>query len=166
MTGKKSFRNSDLLALVACVVICEGIGIVGSFFTIEAIPSWYALLSKPVFTPPDRIFAPVWIMLYLLMGIAAYLIWKRLKANGKAKTAFLLFAVQLALNLLWTFFFFGQQSPIEGLAVIAILWVAILATIVWFWHISRKAAALMLPYLAWVTFALILNLYIFALSMP
>jgi benzodiazapine receptor len=139
-------------------------GIVGSVFTMPSIPTWYASLAKPWFSPPNWLFGPVWITLYLLMGISLYLVWNRgLEARGVRK-ALSVFGIQLALNALWSFLFFGLLSPILGLIGILVLWAAILATIILFWQIDRRAGIILIPYIIWVTIATLLNLYILLLN--
>lgn len=156
----------DWTKLIVAVVACQLIGNLGAVFTIPSLSTWYALLNKPSFNPPNWIFGPVWIILYTLMGISLYLAWKefpRLKKTSRDKAA-LLFAFQLALNLLWSYLFFGLRSPLYGLICIALLWVAILATMLEFYGISRNAALALLPYILWVSFAAMLNLSILILN--
>ncbi len=139
------------------IFICQSAGIIGSFFTRSAISEWYAFLNKPSFNPPNWVFAPAWTTLYILMGIAMFLVWtKGLHAPG-VKKALGVFLFQLALNSLWSIVFFGARSIIGGLVVIGILWVAIVWTIMHFFTLSKWAAALLVPYILWVSFAVILN---------
>jgi len=149
----------NALTLIGAVALCELAGLIGSVFTISAIPVWYAGLVKPALNPPSWVFAPVWTLLYLLMGIALFLVWQK-----HEKKALMLFAVQLFLNTLWTPIFFGLHNPLAGLAVIVLLWFAVLATTVEFYKSSKVATVLLVPYLAWVTFALYLNLSIWLLN--
>lgn len=131
--------------------------VAGSLVTQPNIPNWYAGLEKPWFTPPNWLFAPVWTALYALM---AYAIWRILsypKDMPGRSAAIAVFFLQLVLNALWSFAFFGARSPVAGLIVIASLIVAILATMRSFWPIDRIAALLLLPYLAWVLYAAALN---------
>ncbi len=151
----------DWLKLVVCIVACQFAGVIGSFFT---APEWYATLDKPFFTPPDWAFAPVWITLYLLMGIAAYIVWSRGLKKPAVRFSMAAFGVQLALNAFWSVAFFGLRSPLFGLIVIAALWAAVLATILGFMKISTKAALLLVPYILWVSLAAILNLSIYLLN--
>jgi len=139
-------------------------GVVGSAFTRPSISSWYATLRKPAFTPPNWLFAPVWTMLFLLMGISLYLIWREGLANRQVKIAVSIFGTQLVLNMFWSFFFFKLQSPLYGFVEIVILWLAILLTVIYFLRISRTASLLLLPYLFWVSFAAVLNFYIMKLN--
>ncbi|OGE71502.1 TspO protein [Candidatus Daviesbacteria bacterium RIFOXYD1_FULL_41_10] len=151
--------------LFASIIICEGAGFIGSFFTIPAISIWYATLVKPSFAPPNFIFGPVWTVLYLLMGISLYLVWekkdKRRVIRGKGLQ---FFALQLGLNVLWSAMFFGQKSPALGLLVIVLLWVAIFQTIKFFGKINTAASYLLYPYLLWVSFAAVLNFMIWQLN--
>jgi tryptophan-rich sensory protein len=117
---------------------------------------WYESLAKPAWIPPNDVFAPVWTVLYVLMGVAAWLVWKRAGFKG-AGVALTLFVVQLVLNALWSYVFFGLHRISAAFVDIAILWVAILAVTVLFWRIVRLAGVLMFPYLAWVGFASVLN---------
>lgn len=153
------------LKLIISILICQGAGITGSLFTSPAIKGWYAWLEKPSFNPPNWIFAPVWTLLFLLMGISLYLVWEKGLESKKAKTALSIFTVQLILNILWSFFFFGLQSPLLGFIEIVLLWFAILATILSFYRISSKAALLLVPYILWVSFATLLNFSIWQLNL-
>lgn len=126
---------------------------------------WYASLAKPAWTPPTWVFGPAWTILYAMMAVAAWRLWRRLGARPReSRRALVLFAVQLALNLSWTPVFFGMQRPDLALVVILFLWVAIAATIVAAWKACKTAAALLVPYLAWVTFATALNAAIWRLN--
>jgi len=150
--------------LILAVLICQGMGLIGSLFTTPAIPSWYAGLIKPSFNPPNWIFAPAWILLYTLMGIAAFLIWNRRNGKKKIKTALVLFSVQLVLNSLWSIIFFGLHLPQYAFLEILVLWFFILLTLLSFYKISKPAGLLLLPYILWVSFAAILNLSIMILN--
>jgi len=152
------------LPAVIFVIVCEAVGILGSLFTAPAIPAWYAGLNKPSFSPPNWLFAPVWTILYALMGISAFLIWRERFERKDAKVALVLFAVQLILNTSWSFLFFKLQNPFYALVEIFVLWVFILLTILSFSKISKPAGLLLLPYLLWTTFASLLNFYIFKLN--
>jgi len=152
------------LKLGAFILVCELAGIIGSFFTFEAIPTWYAGLQKPFFSPPNWLFGPVWTTLYALMGIAAYIIWEKGIGKKPVKQAMVLFAAQLVLNATWSIIFFGMRSPALAFACILLLWLAIAATIQSFYRIDRRAACLLLPYILWVSFAALLNLMIWGLN--
>jgi len=154
----------NIVKLVVSIVACQCAGVIGSVFTTPAIPNWYAALEKPFFTPPSWLFAPAWITLYLLMAIAAFLIWRKGLGEEGVKTALVIFLVQLVLNALWSVVFFGLQSPLYGMVVILLLWVAILLTIIKFFKLSTAAGALLLPYILWVSFASILNISIWVLN--
>ncbi len=153
----------DVLKLMISLLICQLAGLVGSFFTIPAIPAWYMTLNKPIFTPPNWVFSPVWIGLFVLMGISLFLIWRR-HGHPRSKTALIFFFTQLILNILWSVAFFGLKSPLLGLIDIVLLWVAILLTIKYFLKISKMAGLLLLPYLLWVSFATILNFSLWILN--
>lgn len=157
-------KNNRLVELAGCVLGCELAGGIGALFTTPNIPTWYASLAKPSFTPPAWVFGPVWTLLYAMMGAALWLVRQAPAKKGAKRMAYAAFAVQLALNVLWSLAFFGLKSPAYGVAVIVLLWLAIAATIVLFWRFDRKAALLLLPYLAWVSFASLLNYSIFALN--
>ncbi|MFH1002611.1 MAG: TspO/MBR family protein, partial [Chloroflexota bacterium] len=132
--------------------------------TTPAIPTWYAALAKPAFTPPNWLFAPAWVTLYLLMGVAAAVVWQKGLAERRHQTALVIFLVQLVLNVLWSVVFFGLESPLYGVVVIVALWLAILLTIIRFYPISTLAGTLLLPYLGWVSFAAALNVAVFMLN--
>lgn len=149
--------------LVVSILLAAAAGAIGSLATVANIPTWYALLEKPAFNPPNWIFGPVWTLLYLLMGISLYLVWTA-KYKRNKKPAFTAFGVQLVLNTAWSLAFFGMHSPWAGLAVIIALWASITVTMRLFWPISRTAAYLLAPYLLWVSFATILNIAIAALN--
>lgn len=146
------------------ILICQTAGMVGSIFTIRSVDTWYAGIEKPVFNPPNWVFGPVWTVLYLLMGVSLFLVWRKGIRREGATGALVVFLIQLLLNGLWSFAFFGCRSPLAGLAVIVLLWAAILATIARFSRISRPAAILLVPYIAWVSFAVLLNGAVFMLN--
>jgi benzodiazapine receptor len=154
----------DVAKLVISVGASQAAGVVGSIFTSRTVSTWYMTLRKPAWTPPSGVFAPVWITLYALMGIAAFLIWRKGIGQEWVKAALVLFLVQLVLNTLWSGVFFGIPSPLAGLIVISALWLAILATMVVFLRISSAAGLLLIPYLAWVSFAAVLNGSIYVLN--
>ncbi len=137
-------------------------GFVGSYFTLTSINTWYQALNKPFFNPPNFLFGPVWTILYILMGISLYLIL--ISKSKKKDLAVKVFFVQLFLNLLWSFIFFGFQNPFLALLEIIALWFAIFVTIRLFLPISKTAGYLLIPYILWVSFALILNLSIVLLN--
>ncbi len=151
------------LKLAVSIIICQLAGVIGSMFTAPNIPSWYATLVKPVFNPPNWIFAPVWISLYVLMAISFYLVWIK---NDIPNFGFLmsLFVLQLVLNAFWTIIFFGLKSPFFAFIEIVVLWVLILLCIISFYKISKTASVLLVPYLLWVTFAAVLNFELWRLN--
>lgn len=155
-------RNVFVLGLF--IVGCELVGLLGTPFTLTAVNGWYATLVKPSFSPPNWIFGPVWTLLYLCMGIAAYLVWRRGLKKQAVKTALVWFSVQLAFNFLWSLIFFGLQQPLLALVDIIALWIAILITMIKFYPLSKPAAYLLVPYLLWVSFASLLNLSIVILN--
>ncbi len=154
----------NVLRLIAAVLFCEAAGFVGSIATTPAIGSWYRGLVKPSFNPPNSVFGPVWITLYLLMGIALFLVWRLGFGRGGVTLGIVLFLVQLALNVLWSWVFFGWHQPGAAFAVIVLLWIFILLTTVRFFPLSRAAAWLLIPYLAWVSFAAVLNYSLWRLN--
>ncbi len=179
--------TQKIIKLVISILICEGAGIIGSFFTAPAIKTWYVSLEKPFFSPPNWIFAPVWTVLFLLMGISLYLVWvknwrvetpenesakkawnpiseKLWSGTWREENAVAIFVLQLVLNILWSVIFFGLKLPSIASAEILMLWVAILYTIVNFYRISKSASFLLLPYILWVTFAAVLNLSVWLLN--
>ncbi len=154
----------DIPGMLAGIVACEIAGVIGSIFTIPSIPTWYAALNKPFFTPPGWVFGPAWVALYALMGISAYLVWTKGVKKHEVRWALSLFAAQLFLNVLWSIAFFGMHSPLYGFAVIALLWVTLLATIILFYRISKTAAYLLVPYFLWGSFAAALNLAVLIMN--
>ncbi|MFH1423526.1 MAG: TspO/MBR family protein [Candidatus Nealsonbacteria bacterium] len=177
----------NIVKFIVSILICQATGVLGSFFTAPAINTWYAFLAKSSFNPPDFVFAPVWTLLFLLMGIALYLVWsknwhievKAETANQKTwnpisrklytgtwreENAVAIFSLQLGLNILWSIIFFGLKAPGFAFFEILMLWFAILYTIVNFYRISKASSFLLLPYLLWVSFAAVLNFAIWRLN--
>jgi translocator protein len=158
------------IKLIISIAVCQSAGIIGSFFTISAISTWYAGLTKPVFSPPSWVFAPAWTLLYTLMGIALFMLWlswqktEEAKEKKKLKIALFFFGFQLFLNAIWSIIFFGLKNPFWALVEIIFLWLAILLTILFFWKISKIAALLLVPYILWVSFASFLNYSIWYLN--
>ena len=150
--------------LTCSVLVCILTGVAGSFMTMDSVKTWYADLSRPSFTPPDWTFGVVWPILYVMMGISAFLIWNRGVGNKEVKVALGIFLVQLVLNGIWTPIFFGLHMLALGLVEIILLWAAIVATIFAFWKISKPAALLLVPYIFWVSFAVVLNAAIWLLN--
>ena len=155
-------RVSDIFKLILAIVICELAGVIGSVFTADSVSTWYVTLAKPVFNPPNWLFGPVWTLLYLLMGISLWLVWR---SKSKFKSiAIWFFSIQLLLNILWSIIFFGLKSLLGALIEIILLWALIIITIILFHRISKTAAWILLPYILWVTFAAILNFSIWLLN--
>lgn len=157
-------KLNNAFKLIIAIVVSEIAGIIGSVFTTPSIAGWYASLVKPALNPPAWLFAPVWTSLFALMGVAAFLVWKRGLEFREVKLALGVFIGQLALNTLWSIIFFGLHSPGGALVEIVFLWLAILATIIAFAKISRPAAWLLLPYILWVSFAGYLNYSVWMLN--
>ena len=155
---------NNTIKLLLSLFICQAAGIVGSLFTTPAIPLWYAGLNKPSFTPPNGLFAPVWISLFFLMGISLFLLWIRGPMEAGFHAAMGVFLLQLVLNIAWSLIFFGLKRPFLAFIDILLLWFAILLCIILFFRISRIASLLFLPYLLWVGFASILNYSIWRLN--
>ncbi len=144
--------------------MCQMAGVIGSIFTTPAIPTWYANINKPSFRPPNWVFAPVWTILFLLMGIALFLVLRKGLKNKNVKIAFFFFIFHLVLNTLWSILFFGLESPFAAFIEIIFLWASILVSIILFLQISRIAGYLLIPYLLWVSFASVLNFTIWRLN--
>ncbi|MFP4045917.1 MAG: TspO/MBR family protein [Candidatus Aenigmatarchaeota archaeon] len=159
-----NFSPRDLGQLVLAIFICQLAGIIGSVFTVQSISSWYTTLNKPWFTPPGWVFSPVWITLYALMGVALYWIWKEGPEKREVRIALGIFAGQLSLNAIWSILFFGLQNIFVALIEIGFLWLLILFTIVKFYQIKKRAGVILIPYLAWVTIATLLNYYLWLLN--
>ncbi len=157
-------RINNFFKLVIAIVVSELAGVIGSFFTISAIPTWYAGLVKPVLNPPSWVFGPAWTTLYALMGVAAFLVWKAGWERKEVRTALKVFGLQLFLNAIWSIIFFGLHSPGWALVDIVALWLAIVWAIAIFYKISKPAAYLLLPYILWVSFAFYLNCSIWTLN--
>lgn len=155
---------TDIIKLIVSIVVCEGAGGIGAIFTTPAIPTWYAGLKKPSFTPPNSVFGPIWITLYLLMGIAVFMVWREGLNQSGVTAAITVFWVQLVLNVLWSIIFFGKKSLFGGMALIIILWLAILITIILFFGVSAIAGGLLIPYIIWVSIATNLNIQVWRLN--
>ena len=151
--------------ILLCVAICLAVGYLSSITTQSSIKTWYPTIEKPIFNPPNWVFAPVWTMLFILMGIAAGLVWNKLESNKElVKKGLLFFTIQLLLNALWSYLFFGLNNVLLALIEIILLWLMIFETYNQFKKIDKIAAYLLLPYLAWVSFATILNASIWWLN--
>jgi len=145
------------------ILIAQAAGFIGSFFTVSSVSTWYAELIKPLWNPPSWVFGPVWITLYTMMGISAYLVWLQKNASG-IKLALSMYGIQLILNVLWSVLFFGLKNPGIAFIEILVLLAFILLTTILFWRINTWAGVLMLPYLVWVSFAAFLNYTIWQLN--
>lgn len=150
--------------ILIAVIVCLGIGFMASFATQSSVNDWYVTLNKPSFNPPNWVFAPVWTILYILMGVAAGMVWARGFYHKWVKTALYHFGFQLVFNALWSIVFFGFKQPFWALLVILTLLVLIILTIKWFKVVSTTAAWLMVPYLIWICFATLLNYEIWVLN--
>jgi len=164
MRSEKNMKQSDILKLILSLIVCQLTGFVGSLFTTPSIPNWYASLAKPSFTPPNWVFSPVWISLFVLMGISLFLVWQKTLHYPGVKTAMLWFGIQLALNMFWSILFFGLKSPFFAFIGIVLLLAAIFLTIVKSLKVSRLAGVLLIPYFFWVCFAAALNYAIWNLN--
>jgi benzodiazapine receptor len=153
-----------VFGILGSVLICECAGLIGSLFTRPSIAGWYAGLSKPSFSPPNWVFAPVWTVLYAMMGIAAYLVYEKGFKRPDVRKALAFFAVQLVVNVLWSIVFFGAHSLLGGVIVILPLWALILVTIMRFSPLSKTAGYLLVPYFLWVSFATALTISYAALN--
>lgn len=152
----------NIVKLIVSIVIVLILGVSGSYFTMPNIEGWYAGLNKPWFTPPNWLFGPMWTTLYILIGIVLYICWENSFWNNKILMT--VFIIQLALNFLWSPLFFGLKNPLLGLLDIIALDIAVIATIILLFSYSKTASILMLPYLAWILTASLLNLYIYILN--
>ena len=149
---------SKYLKIVYCVAICLAVGYLSSNVTQSSITTWYPLIKKPIFNPPNWVFAPVWTMLFIIMGIAAGMVWNKLESNKElVKKGLLFFTIQLLLNALWSYLFFGLNNILLALIEIILLWLIIYETYYIFKQIDKRAGYLLIPYLAWVGFATILT---------
>ena len=144
--------------------ICLVAGGLGTIFTISSIPTWYATLNKPFFSPPNYLFGPVWTILYILMGVSLALIWQKGIKKRTVRDAMFLFGIQLLLNALWSPVFFGAKNLFLALIIIVLMWIFILKTILAFAKIDKTASYLLYPYIAWVSFATILNFSVWFLN--
>jgi translocator protein len=156
-------KRSNGIKLIISIVLCVSLGSVGGLVTVNEIPTWYATLNKPSFNPPNWLFGPVWTTLYVLMGISVYLIWKQPVSTERNK-ALQLFILQFILNFCWSFIFFGLHATGWALMEMIALWILILLSILHFAKHSKTAAWLLVPYIAWVSFALLLNAAIWKLN--
>ncbi|MEO0095936.1 MAG: TspO/MBR family protein [candidate division WOR-3 bacterium] len=159
-----SVQNFNIVKFIASLILTLGAGFIGSMATRQSVSTWYGTINKPPISPPNWLFGPVWTALFILMGIAFYLVWNKGFSELSVKTAMIIFLIQLALNILWSFLFFGLRSPLYAFIEIIILWIAILLTIIYFFKVSYVAGYLLIPYILWVSFASILNGWIAVLN--
>lgn len=156
---------NKITRIAVAIIVCLAVGYSSSTVTKEGVETWYPTIIKPAFNPPNWIFMPVWTLLFVLMGIAAGLVWDRIKdQNAEVKKALGFFLIQLALNAIWSYLFFGLKNPMLALIEIALLWLMIYETYLKFIKINKTAGYLLIPYLAWVGFAAILNASIWWLN--
>ena len=155
-------KPRQIAGLVVSLLIVFGIATLGGFFTNLSVDSWYPTLNKPSWTPSGATIGTVWTLLYTLMGIAAWIVWR--STSGDRTRPLALYCLQLFLNAGWSALFFGLRSPGLALLEIGVLWIAILATVTTFWKASKLAAVLMVPYLIWVSFAGVLNAMIWKMN--
>jgi len=156
-------KSKDVIKLIVSVGVPLLAGGVGAVATMPAISTWYAALNKPWFTPPDWLFGPVWTLLYILMGLALFLVWRSPRSRTR-DIGIALFTVQLAVNVFWSFAFFGLENTLYGMLTIIALWILIAATIFQFYKVSKGAASLMVPYILWVSVATALNTAVYLLN--
>lgn len=152
------------IKLIISLLICQLAGLIGSVFTMSKIPTWYKTLVRPELAPPNWVFGPVWTTLFILMGIALYLVWKQGTDKKDVRVALYIFGSQLILNVLWSIIFFGLQNPGAAFVEIISLWITILLSIIYFYKISKPASYLLIPYIAWVSFASYINFMIWWLN--
>jgi benzodiazapine receptor len=157
---------NGVVKFVICILVSFAAAAIGSLFTFKAIPTWYAALKKPPYTPPNWAFGPVWTTLYVLMGISVFLVWQEGLASDGVLLAFTLFWIQLVVNAVWSVIFFGAKSKGGGVVTIVILWFLILATMVTSFRVSTWAGALLIPYILWVSIASYLNIGGWLLNKP
>ncbi len=160
---KKTSPYSDVVKAAVSIVLCQAVGGLGGLVTYPAISTWYAVLNKPSFNPPNWIFGPMWTLLYLLMGVSLFLVWR--KGPARHKTFLAVFGLQLCLNFLWSLIFFGWHLPGLAFADIVFLWALILWSTLLAGRISSLAGYLMIPYLVWVSFAGVLNYFLWILNL-
>ena len=157
-------KKFNWFTVLLFIVGCEVMGSLGSVFTAPAIPAWYSSLVKPNLNPPNWVFGPVWTTLFALMGVSAYLVWRKGWKKRQVKEAINVFVAQFVFNVFWSFLFFGLHSPLFGLFDIAVMWVLIVITIGKFYKVDNLAGLLLVPYLLWVSFATYLNFMVLVLN--
>ena len=160
----ENFNLREVPRLIASILIVFFSGAMGSLATFPEITTWYAALAKPAWTPPNEWFGPIWTTLYILIGIALFLVWRQGWDRRDVRFAIGIFAVQLVLNILWSLVFFGLHSILGGFIIIFLLWIAILANMVAFYVLSKPAGLLFVPYIIWVSIASYLNYSVMLLN--
>jgi benzodiazapine receptor len=160
----ENIGKGDIPKAILSIIACQGAGILGSVFTSSSVATWYPTLIKPWYTPPGWVISAVWILLFTLVGLSLFLVWRAGLGRPEVKMAVYVFAAQLGANILWSAAFFGMQSPLTAFVVIVVLWFLILLTIIRFRPISREASLLLVPYIIWVSFAAYLNYSILRLN--
>jgi tryptophan-rich sensory protein len=154
----------EIPKLIVSILIVFLAGAVGTVFTLKEITTWYVTLPKPAWTPPNWAFGPVWSFLYILMGIALFLVWREGLDRRDVQIAITVFAVQLVINVVWSLVFFGTHNIAGGLIMVIILWISILINIIVFYRISKPAGLILVPYIIWVSIASYLNYSVFILN--
>lgn len=155
---------NTILSAIFFLLFTQAIGVLGTLFVLTATPTWYVFLHKPAFSPPDAVFAPVWIVLYLLLGLAAFLVFQKGWHKEPVREALIIFAGQMMLTVLWPTIFFGLRAPVLALIEMMLLWIGTLVLMRKFFKVSEQAMFLLIPYLLWVSFAVILNFAIVVLN--
>lgn len=154
----------NIPSLIVCVLICLSVGGLAGFATQSSVTTWFPTLNKPFFNPPSWLFGPVWATLYTMMGVALWFVWNAPETHPQRKNGIIIFAVQLIFNFLWSFLFFGMRNPLFALFDIVFMLITITLTIIIFRKINTKTTPLLVPYLAWVSFAIALNVSIWWLN--
>ncbi|MGB9721627.1 MAG: TspO/MBR family protein [bacterium] len=157
-------QNFNIIKFVLSIVLTLCAGFIGSLATRQSVSTWFTTINKPPISPPNWLFGPVWTALFILIGIAFYLVWNKGISQEGVKTAIIIFVIQLILNILWSVLFFGLRSPMSAFIEIIVLWIAILLTIIFFFRVSSLAGYLLIPYILWVSFASVLNGWIMILN--
>ena len=156
-------KLNKIIKLLFLIIVCEGVGFLGTIFTIPSIQGWYMTLQKAPFNPPPWVFGPIWTTLYFLMALSLFLVLQK-KLKKQRSFLMILFSIQLALNFFWSVIFFGLHLPLAAFIEIIFLWISIALLIIDFWKFSKLAAILLIPYLCWVSVASTLNLFVVLLN--
>lgn len=160
----KEWEIERYLKLILSILVSLGAGIIGSIFTIQGLQPWYSGLEKPWFAPPGQIISVIWVILYILMGISLFIVLNKGINEKKTKLAMGIFAIQLTINAFWSYLFFGLESLILGLFGIIALWITVSFTIYLFNKISKTSSYLLIPYIIWLTIALLVNISLYILN--